>query len=565
MISHDVMIQLKTAADPKGAVDTEKSLDRVGDAGKKAGEKTKSGAQVAENSIEALEQELQTLQGELNRVEVGSAQFNTLAQKVSATTGKLDLAEQAARKLGATTGRGGNSGMAMLEFSRLAEDAQYGLRGILNNVPTLIMQLGGTAGLAGVISVVAVAASQLWERFGGGTKAAGDDVDALIEKAKALKDFWDGIAQKNIDINAKDAANDARDLNSEIGRIGQNLKLGLDKQSLESVRIEAEKRLEVSKRSLKLAELEAEAARGGNVTALQLAQARLGVAKDMLQIEYDAAELKRKDAEVQSRKKLTAATLEASAAVPANDQRINEVVEIENAIAGAEERLKESQQYRLQQLAAAKKELEDAEKVAALTAGTDGELISSGLVVRAEQRVKDLSKPGDEEEKWDQQIKSLTTESLPAAQEALRVSADGLQKLNDIVAQAESTFRTLVESNGIQRNAEKDILAIDNKQADMKATDDFKSLTIDGVRSIIEQAEAKGGASKELQAVLEEAKRAINDGVLSAADLERLPVILSSFSAQLQNLGIFVQKIEEANRMLEDYGRRIKALEINKK
>lgn len=565
MISHDVMIQLKTAADPKGAVDTEKSLDRVGDAGKKAGEKTKSGAQVAENSIEALEQELQTLQGELNRVEVGSAQFNTLAQKVSATTGKLDLAEQAARKLGATTGRGGNAGMAMLEFSRLAEDAQYGLRGILNNVPTLIMQLGGTAGLAGVISVVAVAASQLWERFGGGTKAAGDDVDALIEKAKALKDFWDGIAQKNIDINAKDAANDARDLNSEIGRIGQNLKLGLDKQSLESVRIEAEKRLEVSKRSLKLAELEAEAARGGNVTALQLAQARLGVAKDMLQIEYDAAELKRKDAEVQSRKKLTAATLEASAAVPANDQRINEVVEIENAIAGAEERLKESQQYRLQQLAAAKKELEDAEKVAALTAGTDGELISSGLVVRAEQRVKDLSKPGDEEEKWDQQIKSLTTESLPAAQEALRVSADGLQKLNDIVAQAESTFRTLVESNGIQRNAEKDILAIDNKQADMKATDDFKSLTIDGVRSIIEQAEAKGGASKELQAVLEEAKRAINDGVLSAADLERLPVILSSFSAQLQNLGIFVQKIEEANRMLEDYGRRIKALEINKK
>ena len=38
-------------------------------------------------------------------------------------------------KLGRSTR---NSGLAMLEFARAVEDAQYGLRGVINNVPTLV-------------------------------------------------------------------------------------------------------------------------------------------------------------------------------------------------------------------------------------------------------------------------------------------------------------------------------------------------------------------------------------------------------------------------------------------
>lgn len=69
---------------------------------------------------------------------------------------------QAAREMGAATAQGGRNGaMALLELSRAVEDAQYGLRGILNNLPGLAMNLGAGAGLAGAISLVAVALSIL--------------------------------------------------------------------------------------------------------------------------------------------------------------------------------------------------------------------------------------------------------------------------------------------------------------------------------------------------------------------------------------------------------------------
>lgn len=56
-----------------------------------------------------------------------------------------------------STGSGSrNSGLAMLEFSRALEDAQYGLRGVLNNIPGLLTMMGSSAGLAGVVSIAAI-------------------------------------------------------------------------------------------------------------------------------------------------------------------------------------------------------------------------------------------------------------------------------------------------------------------------------------------------------------------------------------------------------------------------
>lgn len=55
-----------------------------------------------------------------------------------------------------------NSSLALLELSRGFEDAQYGIRGVLNNIPSLVLSLGGTAGLAGAISLGAVAFSQIY-------------------------------------------------------------------------------------------------------------------------------------------------------------------------------------------------------------------------------------------------------------------------------------------------------------------------------------------------------------------------------------------------------------------
>jgi hypothetical protein len=56
----------------------------------------------------------------------------------------------------------------------------------LNNIPSLIFALGGSAGLAGVISVVAVGASVLWTKFSGGAQKAKEDTGDLFTAAGAF-------------------------------------------------------------------------------------------------------------------------------------------------------------------------------------------------------------------------------------------------------------------------------------------------------------------------------------------------------------------------------------------
>ncbi len=65
--------------------------------------------------------------------------------------------------------------MGVLELSRAFEDAQYGMRGVLNNIPGIIQSFGGGAGLAGVISIAAVALSQLIDMDKIGEQLTGPD------------------------------------------------------------------------------------------------------------------------------------------------------------------------------------------------------------------------------------------------------------------------------------------------------------------------------------------------------------------------------------------------------
>lgn len=57
--------------------------------------------------------------------------------------------------------RSGSAGMSLLMLSQAIEDAQYGFRAIVNNIPGIVMALGGSAGLAGAASIAAVGINQL--------------------------------------------------------------------------------------------------------------------------------------------------------------------------------------------------------------------------------------------------------------------------------------------------------------------------------------------------------------------------------------------------------------------
>lgn len=91
-----------------------------------------------------------------------------------------------------------NLGRGFLEASRAIEDMQYGLRGVLNNIPQAVLQFGGPAGLAAGISVAAVAANILYENW---SKVKGlFETTTLVPLGTKLEEFDAGLKAVNKDL-----------------------------------------------------------------------------------------------------------------------------------------------------------------------------------------------------------------------------------------------------------------------------------------------------------------------------------------------------------------------------
>lgn len=75
------------------------------------------------------------------------------------------LQQDLARKTYMAGASGKAGALGFLAFSQAVEDAQYGMRGVLNNIPQMVLGFGGGAGLAGVLSLAAVAAYGAYKAF----------------------------------------------------------------------------------------------------------------------------------------------------------------------------------------------------------------------------------------------------------------------------------------------------------------------------------------------------------------------------------------------------------------
>lgn len=106
-------------------------------------------------AMQKLEQDAPEVAEALKKVQAATEQ---LGDKAAAGGKKVDELSSTQTK-GAAGHR--DSGRAVLEASRALEDLQYGIGGVLNNLPGLVQMLGMGAGLAGVISIVAVGITQL--------------------------------------------------------------------------------------------------------------------------------------------------------------------------------------------------------------------------------------------------------------------------------------------------------------------------------------------------------------------------------------------------------------------
>lgn len=196
---HQVGIDIKTSGDTSGARKVEGALDDIGMSAKEVRDMMAQ----TEGLDPKVQKQLSGVAGQLERV-------NTTGKKATQMQGGL----------GKSTRR---TDLAMLSFSQAIEDAQYGIRGVLNNIPGLVMQLGGGAGLAGVISLTAVGLSTLYTQL---TKTD-DQVEETAEEVDVLKEYFKDLNEEVENARFEAYADKLKVVDSMIKRQNESLRANI--------------------------------------------------------------------------------------------------------------------------------------------------------------------------------------------------------------------------------------------------------------------------------------------------------------------------------------------------
>ncbi len=78
-------------------------------------------------------------------------------------------------------------GQGLLQVAYFMDDVQYGIKGILNNIPGLVIGFGGGAGLAGAMSLAVLAGAKLYEWMGNTEAKSKELAKAIEEEAEAFR------------------------------------------------------------------------------------------------------------------------------------------------------------------------------------------------------------------------------------------------------------------------------------------------------------------------------------------------------------------------------------------
>lgn len=82
-----------------------------------------------------------------------------------------------------------NMGNGALQAAYFFDDLQYGIRGVMNNIPSLVMGFGGGMGLAGVLSLAVLAGAKLYDWLGDSADKSDDLAKKMKEHNKEIADF----------------------------------------------------------------------------------------------------------------------------------------------------------------------------------------------------------------------------------------------------------------------------------------------------------------------------------------------------------------------------------------
>lgn len=83
-----------------------------------------------------------------------------------------------------------NMGHGVLQAAYFFDDLQYGIKGVLNNIPGLVMGFGAGAGLAGAVSIAVLAGAKLYEWMGKTEDKSADLAKKMKEQSKEIAESY---------------------------------------------------------------------------------------------------------------------------------------------------------------------------------------------------------------------------------------------------------------------------------------------------------------------------------------------------------------------------------------
>ncbi len=137
--------------------------------------------------IEVQEAAIKKLNAQLKNHTINEQQFLAATKPMGEAIAKSTKEMQALQAASGTAGRG------LSQLSYAIDDIQYGFNAIVNNIPQIVMGLGGSVGVAGAVGIAAVAINQLIKHWGelsdiAQTAWAGGSIEQLEKLRKGAEE-----------------------------------------------------------------------------------------------------------------------------------------------------------------------------------------------------------------------------------------------------------------------------------------------------------------------------------------------------------------------------------------
>lgn len=136
-------------------------------------------------NVGALTMQILALSAQMKAGTLNTQQFTAAAMPMATQI------KAAADQMKALEGAAASGGRGLGQLAYAIDDIQYGFNAIVNNIPQIVMGLGGSFGLAGAIGIAAVAINQLMKHW--------------TELTSALQSSWSGGSAEQLRILAERA------------------------------------------------------------------------------------------------------------------------------------------------------------------------------------------------------------------------------------------------------------------------------------------------------------------------------------------------------------------------